>query len=120
MTHSAELIDIETTQILLDALEDDFADVVNEYISNGQELISKLQELVTHQPDRLDTIKVTVHTLKGASGNIGALYLSNICQSLESDIINRSVDDIQPRVQEICNICSKTLAAFQERFITAA
>ena len=120
MTDNNNLIDIETTTILLDALEDGFYDIVNEFVKVGRDLISQIAQQAG--ADTVDTEKliVLVHTLKGASGNIGASSLAEKCQALETRLHNKQPLDINVHSHEIADIYSKTEAAFLQTFSKAS
>jgi len=109
MTDNADdLIDYETTDILLDTLEDEFLDVVHEFIRSGDNLSAKLKQQVDQNNYDIDALIALTHTLKGASGNIGAKLLSEICTSLEHELHKNQVDMISAHVSQIERVYSKT------------
>lgn len=115
-----KLIDKETTSILLETLEEAFYDVVDEFLIVGQELSDQIEELCTNEPVDTEKLIVMIHTLKGASGNIGGEHLAALCQSLETDLQNDFQDNLQQRISQIVDSCKQTRHAFQEQFRKAS
>lgn len=110
------LIDTETTTILLDALEDGFYDVVKEFIKVGRDIITQIEQQAVANTVDTEKLIVLIHTLKGASGNIGACSLAEKCRILENQLHNKQALDINVQSNEIADIYSKTEAAFLQTF----
>ncbi len=102
------LIDYETTDMLLETLEEDFFEVIHEFIKSGDNISSQLKQQVDQGINDIDTLIALSHTLKGASGNVGALLLSDICGKLETTLHEKQFTHISKHVAEIEQIYSKT------------
>ncbi|MDH5445076.1 MAG: Hpt domain-containing protein [Gammaproteobacteria bacterium] len=112
------LIDFETTGILHEALEDGFIDVINEFIDSGKEITGQLLQIIEKSDFDNDKEKVRLlaHSLKGASGNIGAHLLSIKCQDLESNVHTLVAENITELVNEIKDIFMKTQDEYIRQF----
>ncbi|MDH5764654.1 MAG: Hpt domain-containing protein [Gammaproteobacteria bacterium] len=106
-------LDNETTSMLIDALEEDFIDIIKEYMQNAEQHIVSLKGMdVERSRDMIDV----VHALKGSSGNVGAIYLSAICDKMESDLrlnklsgIDEYVKDIDSTFRGTCELLEKLI-----------
>ena len=117
MTSEAhQLIDTETTTMLLDALEEDFYETIDEFIEVGFDLSNKITRLTNDLSDNPDELLRTVHTLKGASGNIGAALLCTRCQNMESQLHNGDYNNLNPLAAEIADIFQQTKQMFIQQF----
>ena len=91
-------LDNETTSMLIDALEDDFVEIIKEYMENAEQHIDSLKEMDSGRSQ--DMIEI-VHALKGSSGNVGAIYLSAICDKMETDLRTNQVSGVDDYVKDI-------------------
>lgn len=98
IVNTKEYMDDETTSMLIEALEGEFFEILKAYMKNAEDQISQLRGLDIKSKDEL--IMLT-HTLKGASGNIGAIYLSSICNELETGLIMNEISDPSPLIDKI-------------------
>jgi len=70
---------------------DILAKIVTAYISGSEPLIEKLQSasILTD----LQILQDSAHSLKSSSANVGALHLSKICNELEMECRNKTLDE---------------------------
>ena len=69
-----ELVDDDDTSFL--------EDLFGSYLVNVQESLAGIRSFLV--AGEFDAIRREAHTLKGASGNVGAMVLSALCRQLES------------------------------------
>ncbi len=83
-TDTREPLDPSQIELLLsldDGQGEALAEIVNEYLSVSDELRAEITRLVSEAD--CDALERTVHTLKGASANVGATALVDLCADLE-------------------------------------
>lgn len=76
-------INMEQLAELKEVLEDEFLVLINTYLQDAtlrQQMISNAVKSEDYEAARL-----AAHSLKGASANLGASMLANICEQLEHD-----------------------------------
>ena len=117
---SDKLIDFETTDMLLETLEEDFFLVVDEFIKSGDILSSKIKHLVDQNPGDIDSLIAVTHTLKGASGNIGAMLLSRICEKLEIALHDNQTSHIPDQASRVEQIYHQTREEYLRVFKKAS
>ena len=103
-------LDESTLSILQEALEEELFHILKEYIDLGEKQIAEIYTLLGDP----EGVRFIVHTLKGSSGNIGAIYLSDICDSFESDLIQNAVTNIEGRINEINTVFKATCILIDE------
>lgn len=74
-------LDEEALAELRDVMEDEFAILIQTYISDSRERIRSLRHALTAEDS--DRFARTAHSFKGSSVNIGAARLGAICQQAE-------------------------------------
>ncbi|MDH5570299.1 MAG: Hpt domain-containing protein [Gammaproteobacteria bacterium] len=104
-------IDMGTVSMLMDALEDEYFEIIEIFISTSRERIA---EMVSKSSASTEDLLDVVHVLKGSSGNVGAIHLSNVCNELESMLRSGSVDGIDSMIQDIEVSFDVTCKVFQE------
>jgi HPt (histidine-containing phosphotransfer) domain-containing protein len=60
---------------------EDIAEMLNEYCSNMDALIEKAYGAIASED--LEKLKITAHSIKGASANLGANYIASLGLALE-------------------------------------
>lgn len=76
-------LNLEQLAELKEVLEDEFLVLINTYLQDAmlrQQMISNAVKSEDYEAARL-----AAHSLKGASANLGASMLANICEHLEHD-----------------------------------
>lgn len=76
----ASILDQETIDVLKDALGDDFALLIDTFLQDAPLRVQELQQCLASGD--VHSLEQPAHTLKGSSGNIGAMALSNACAEL--------------------------------------
>ena len=77
----SNLIDDELLQELKSLMEDEFSSLLDKFLSDSQEHYGQARDAWT-QGD-LAGVRLYAHSLRGSSGNLGAVELQNACASLE-------------------------------------
>lgn len=68
-------------------MEDDFGTLLEAYLRDSQQRFLELSEAWERRD--LETLRRSAHSLKGASGNIGAAGLASLCGELEQLALTR-------------------------------
>lgn len=76
-------LDIEQLAELKEVLEDEFQVLINTYLADAQMRLALIEQGIAKQD--YEQIRLAAHSLKGASANIGALILTQLCEQLEYD-----------------------------------
>lgn len=94
----SEHFDIEAFEMLKEVMEDEFSDLLIIYIDDSEARFPKLRSALA--TGDASTLRELAHSFKGASSNISAVHLSELCYTLEraardndlqglADVINR-------------------------------
>ncbi len=102
---------IEFLLSLDDGQGDALAEIVNEYLSVSDELRAEILRLLG-EGDR-DALGRTAHTLKGASANVGATGLADVCAGLETRAREAQLDDAAELMERFEAEFDRVLAALQ-------
>jgi HPt (histidine-containing phosphotransfer) domain-containing protein len=86
-------------------------EIVNEYLSVGDDLRAEILRLLGEY-DR-DALERTAHTLKGASANVGATGLADLCAGLEMRAREDQLDDAAGLTEEFEAEFDRVLAALR-------
>ncbi len=86
--------------------------IVNAYLRATPELIRALQEAHTRQ-DRA-ALRVSAHTLKSSSANVGATNLAEQCFQLESQAETAEWSELSNLMKELLMHCDPVIEALQE------
>lgn len=78
---------------LKELLEEGFLELVNRFLSDGQDRIEKITAAI--KANDSESLYIQAHGLKGSSRNMGADTLADICDQLES--MGQSCDIDSPR-----------------------
>jgi HPt (histidine-containing phosphotransfer) domain-containing protein len=96
---SESSIDLATLNELKVIMEDEFDELVNIFISDGQTQIEQLAQAIAKQDDT--SVRKIAHTLKGSSSNLGITDLSELCRSLEFKAAENDLSDADSSLQSI-------------------
>ena len=77
----SETIDRQIISELQEVMEEEFADLLETYLSNAPALISQIEEAAGQR--RVDAMILPAHSLKSSSANVGALHLSELAKQVE-------------------------------------
>lgn len=76
-------IDNEQLAELKEVLEDEFGILISTYLADAKLRLQLIEQGLQNQD--YDAVRLAAHSLKGASANLGALLLAQICERLEHD-----------------------------------
>lgn len=76
-------IDNEQLAELKEVLEDEFGILISTYLTDAKLRLTLIEQGL-HTQD-YEAVRLAAHSLKGASANLGALLLAQICERLEHD-----------------------------------
>ncbi len=77
----SDLIDDELLQELKSLMEDEFTSLLDKFLSDSQEHYCQARDAWTEGD--LAGVRLYAHSLRGSSGNLGAVELQNACANLE-------------------------------------
>ena len=76
-------IDTEQLAELKEVLEDEFSVLIDTYLTDAKLRLTLIKNGIATQD--YEAVRLAAHSLKGASANLGALVLAQICEKLEHD-----------------------------------
>ena len=76
-------IDAEQLAELKEVLEDEFGVLISTYLTDAQFRLQLIQNGINNQD--YEAVRLAAHSLKGASANLGAVILAQLCEKLEND-----------------------------------
>lgn len=94
-------IDAEQLAELKEVLEDEFSVLIDTYLTDAKFRLQLIENGINSQD--YEAVRLAAHSLKGASANLGALMLAELCEKLEHDckvgeyagckVFNRQIDE---------------------------
>ena len=92
-------LNLEQLSELKEVLEDEFSVLITTYLEDAQ----LRQQMITAAISAKDyeAVRLAAHSLKGASANLGALMLAEICEHLEHDCRAGSYENCEVYNQQI-------------------
>ncbi len=88
-----------------------FVDLIREFYVQAVRLIAMIQQAI--QQNNSLTIVTHLHNLKGASLNMGALALAQLCETIETHIQNSNLAKMHSWVAELELIYNETVKAME-------
>ncbi len=79
--------------------EEEYRELIDLFIESGGADYQKLLEGVA--AGDADTVRRCAHTIKGASGNLGLLEVSEVASSIEESAMNNKLEDIGQAVEKL-------------------
>ena len=76
-------IDAEQLAELKEVLEDEFSVLIDTYLTDAKFRLQLIENGINSQD--YEAVRLAAHSLKGASANLGALVLAELCEKLEYD-----------------------------------
>ena len=76
-------IDAEQLAELKEVLEDEFGILISTYLADAKLRLQLIEQGLQNQD--YEAVRLAAHSLKGASANLGALILAELCEKLEHD-----------------------------------
>lgn len=105
-------LDTEQLAELKEVLEDEFDVLINTYLTDAQLRLQLIEQGVAAQ--NYEQVRLAAHSLKGASANIGALILTQLCEQLEHDCkvgqyknLTEQLDILRGEFSNICDTLQK-------------
>lgn len=97
MTYSH--ISVAQFEELKDLLEDDFMDLIQTYIVDSEHRLNEMQTAFEQDDNRLGF--EAAHSLKGASSNLGATSLTELCYQLQEICRNNKIQEHESLIHDI-------------------
>lgn len=91
--------DTEALVMLEEIMEDEFPDLIQVFISDSDPRLPALQQAYDDQD--CSSLRELAHSFKGASGNLSALPLADLCYKIEEKARDTNLDGIQPLITAI-------------------
>lgn len=114
MSSEVNILNEETIATLHEMLGDDFKSIITEFIKIVPEQIRMLKK--SAECGDIESVTSITHSIKGSSGNVGAIYLSDKCQVLESGLRENVIQDTEKYIQEIEGALNVTFDELKKRF----
>jgi len=111
---SVNVIDMDTLNELKEIMEDDFDDLINTFIADGQDQLDNLQSAIADSVTA--DIRRIAHTLKGSSANLGAHALSESCKVLEHNAAEENLTEADMQFSTIKSEYELVKSALHENF----
>lgn len=89
-------LDRDVLSTLQEVMEDGYPVLLETFLADSQERLRQL-----HEADDAIQLIATAHSLKGSSGNMGAIRLAELCHQLEQRAKELSLGGIETLVAEI-------------------
>ena len=97
----ASHFDTEALLMLEEIMEDEFPELIQVYITDSDPRINALQQALSDK--NCVALRDISHSFKGASGNISALPLADLCFKLEEDARGDNLENISSLISRIDN-----------------
>jgi len=79
--------------------EDEYRELIDLFIASGGDDYKKLLDGVASGD--ADAVRNSAHTIKGASGNLGLLEVSEVASSIETSAMENKLDDIGQAIEQL-------------------
>ena len=96
-------INVAQFEELRDLLEEDFNDLIQTYINDSEIRLTELDNAYHNNDNRLGF--EAAHSLKGASSNLGATTLSELCYQLQEVCRNNQIQEHRELVDAVIAEC---------------
>jgi HPt (histidine-containing phosphotransfer) domain-containing protein len=95
------LLSIDETVLneLAELMAEDFLPLLKTYLATGDQSIIDLYQAVNDKDK--EQVRQCAHSLKGASGNIGAEALNELCQQVEDLAQQNKLDLLPPYIEQL-------------------
>lgn len=94
-----EIINHEQFEDMRDLLEEDFADLIQVYLTDSQQRVAALR-VAQQEEDNANGFEIA-HALKGASANLGTTELVKLCGQMQEYCRERLIGEQADLVEEI-------------------
>jgi HPt (histidine-containing phosphotransfer) domain-containing protein len=96
-------------------LEDDFPDLIETFLLDGQQRVDEL--IATVNSGVAEDIRQSAHSFKGSTLNVGASHLSQLCRELEDLARSGSTQGSKSLLDRIENEFSQVDRLMRQRFL---
>ena len=111
---SSEIIDLDVLNELKEIMEDDFDELIEIFIVDGQKQLDDLASAL--DASTVLDIRRIAHTLKGSSANLGANALSEECKVLEHNAAEDNLNGANEQYEKIKSAYEAVKASLAENF----
>lgn len=108
-----EIINHEQFEDMRDLLEEDFADLIQVYITDSQQRVTALRK-AQQENDNANGFE-TAHALKGASANLGTTQLVNLSSQLQERCRERLISEQAALIEDIDAALQRAEQAINQR-----
>jgi len=108
------ILDLDTLNELKEIMEDEFDELIETFVLDGQEQINHLRTAIDAQI--VADVRRIAHTLKGSSANLGAHLLSDACKVLEHNAADDRLGEADASFENIKNEYEAVKIALKESF----
>lgn len=108
-----EIINNEQFEDMRDLLEEDFADLIQIYITDSQQRVVALR-VAQQENDNANGFEIA-HALKGASANLGTTQLVLLCRQLQEHCRERLISEHASLIEEIAVALKHAEQAINQR-----
>ena len=108
-----EIINHEQFEDMRDLLEEDFADLIQIYITDSQQRVVALR-VAQQENDNANGFEIA-HALKGASANLGTTQLVLLCRQLQEHCRERLISEHASLIEEIAVALKRAEQAINQR-----
>ena len=91
--------DIEALTMLEEIMEDEFPELIQVFIDDSEPRVSALLQAYENQD--CSNLRDIAHSFKGASGNLSALPLADLCFKIEEKARDTNLEGIEALIGEI-------------------
>lgn len=112
----AGMINIAQFYELKDLLEDDFIDLINTYMKDSTTRLQEMQDAFEINDNRKGF--EAAHSLKGASSNLGASCLTELCYELQEACRANKIKDSWSLIEQINAETHQVNAKINELLVT--
>lgn len=99
MIENSQYLNAEIINDLLEMLGDDVGEILTEFQTSALEQINEATQATKNKD--IDSLIITVHSMKGAAGNIGLQKIYESCHQLEASLRNKEDIDIESSLNKI-------------------
>ncbi len=97
--NKASHFDIEALMMLEEIMEDDFPQLIEVFIVDSDPRVKQLEQAL--EKSDCNELRAISHSFKGASGNISALPLADLCFQLEEIVRKEDIDGVSELITRI-------------------
>lgn len=91
--------DTEALTMLEEIMEDEFPELIRVFIADSDPRLPALQQALDDQS--CPALREIAHSFKGASGNLSALPLADLCFKIEEKSRDSNLEGVQPLITAI-------------------